>query len=127
MTCQLLNKKLHILLAASLCLTVSCKRKNRESNDHIPAKQMEKIMLDVNVAEAYSTLVKDSLHKPGEKNTDSLAVYYKTIFDHYHVTEEQYKESIEWYKRHPDDLDTLFNNISPVVTRWQSQPAKKKS
>ncbi len=78
---------------------------------------MEQILLDINLAEAYSTMVRDSLHKLGNKNPDSLAKYYKDIFNHHNVTREQFEKSLYWYKAHPDDLDTLVNNILPVVTK----------
>jgi len=74
---------------------------------------------DVNLAEAYSTLVKDSVYKGTGKNLDSLAQYYKDIFSHYKITQHQFDESMQWYKRHPDELDTVYSKILPVVTRWQ--------
>ena len=83
---------------------------------------MEKVLLDVNLAESYSAMAKDSLHKLGTKNPDSLIVYYKTVFDHYKITPDQFSGSLSWYKAHPDLLDTMYNNIIPVVTKWQTKP-----
>jgi hypothetical protein len=106
-------------------LVLSCKHNSNFSGDHLSPKVMQKVMLDITLAEAYSITKKDSLHKGGTKNTDSLAVYYKDIFAHYKITKEQFTQSLNWYKNHPDDMDTMYNNIIPIVTRWQSQPAKK--
>ena len=86
---------------------------------------MQKVLLDVNLAEAYAITKKDSLHKPGVKNMDSLAVYYKAIFAHYKITEEQFTASLNWYKDHPDEMDTLYNNMMPVISHWQTQGGKK--
>lgn len=82
---------------------------------------MEKVLLDISLAEAYSTMVKDSLHKAGPKHLDSLSVYYKDIFAHHHVTETQFTSSMNYYKNHPDDLDTIYNNIIPVAAKWQTK------
>lgn len=70
---------------------------------------MEKLLLDLNLAESYCVMVKDSMHHGGTKNLDSLAVYYKTIFAHYNITDEQFTENLEWYKNHPADLDSIYN------------------
>ena len=86
---------------------------------------MQKVLLDVNLAEAYSLTIKDSLHRRGSKNLDSLAVFYKDIFAHYHITKEQFTVSLDWYKNHPEELDTIYNNMLPIATKWQSLPVKK--
>ncbi len=83
---------------------------------------MQKILLDVNLAESFSITVKDTLHRGGTKNLDSLAVYYKDIFAHHHITAEEFTSSLAWYKDHPDELDTLYNNIIPVVGKMQNLP-----
>ena len=113
-----------ILLAAAAIMQ-SCRNKSNFSGDHLSPKVMQKVLLDITLAESYSITVKDSLHRAGQKNMDSLAVYYKDIFAHYKITEQQFTQSLTWYKNHPDDLDTVYNNIIPIVARWQTQPAKK--
>ena len=62
---------------------------------------------------------------PGAKNLDSLSAYYKDIFAHYHVTQAQFTESMDWYKNHPDDLDTMYNEMIPMVTGMQAVLPKK--
>ncbi len=82
-------------------------------------------MLDISLAESYSINVKDSLHKGGTKNWDSLGVFYKDIFAHHKITAEEFSQSLEWYKDHPDEMDTLFNKMIPVVNAWQERQSKK--
>ncbi len=102
--------KLKNIVILSICLLFSCKNGFKSSNtDHLPPKVMEKLLLDINLAESYCVMVKDSMHHGGTKNLDSLAVYYKTIFAHYNITEAQFTENLEWYKNHPADLDTMYN------------------
>jgi hypothetical protein len=118
-------RNLLIFLTASVVI-LSCKNNSGFSGDHLSPKVMQKVLLDINLAESYSLNVKDSLHKRGNtKNMDSLAVYYKDIFAHYHITKDQFSQSLSWYKSHPDELDTVYNDMIPVITRWQSQPIKK--
>ena len=116
-------KLLTIVLTASL-LFMSCK--NTRSGDHLPPQLMKKVLIDIQLAETYSTMVKDSLHKSiGMKNLDSLSVYYKDIFAHYKITETQFTTSLDWYKNHPDEMDTLYNGMLPIVTGMQNALPKK--
>lgn len=84
---------------------------------------MQQVLMDVNLAEAFSTVVRDSAHKPGTKNNDSLAVYYASIFNHYKITSEQFQESLEWYKANPDKLDTIYTSLLAKVTTTQNKLA----
>ncbi|MFI5195629.1 MAG: DUF4296 domain-containing protein [Chitinophagales bacterium] len=113
------------ILIVAAAIMQSCRNNSNFSGDHLPPKVMQKVLLDINLAEAYCINVKDSLHRGGSKNFDSLSVYYKDIFAHYKITEEQFTQSITWYKNHPDEMDTVYNNMIPIVARWQSQPDKK--
>lgn len=91
------------------------------NGSHLPPKVMQKVLLDITMAENYSSMIRDSLHKRNDKNVDSLAVFYKDIFAHYKITQEEFKESLKWYKNHPATLDSIYNNLLPVVTKWQEQ------
>lgn len=103
-------------------LFISCKVK--DNGDHLPQAEMEKILLDVNLAEAYSQAPANMVARgTSGKNKDSLAVYYKDIFAHYKITEEQFTESLNWYKNHPDKLDTLITGITLTINTLQSKPA----
>lgn len=99
----------------------SCKSGDGNSGPHLPRDVMQKVLLDVNLAEAYCISVKDSLHRPGAKNIDSLSAFYKQIFDHYKITEDEFNSSLTWYKYHPAELDSIYAKLIPVVTTWQSR------
>lgn len=103
-------------------LLFSCKETVVTPADLIPRDKMEKVLLDVNIAEVYSGTVKDTLRRPGTKNPDSLARYYKEIFKHYKITPEQFSNSLTWYKSHPEDLDSVYSNMIPAAARWQATP-----
>lgn len=111
-----------VVVALSLLVAVSgCKNKIA---GHMPAEEMKQTLLDINLAEAYCIMVKDSLHRGGTKNYDSLAVYYQEIFAHHKITQDEFLESLAWYKNHPDELDTIYNYMIPKVTEWLAKPKK---
>jgi len=118
-----LQKNLKIavmIISLPIFLCLSCKSNSSYSGDHLPPKLMQKVLLDISLAEAYSTVVKDSLHKGGSKNVDSLALYYKDIFAHYHITQDQFTESLDWYKDHATEMDTMYNNLVPLINKIQT-------
>jgi len=109
-----------MIIALASFLWASCKNNPDTTGDHLPPKLMQKVLMDVSLAEAYSATVKDSLHKGGSKNIDSLTVYYRDIFAHYHISEDQFKESLDWYKSHPAEMDTMYNSLMPVINKLQA-------
>ena len=116
----------NMILATALALpAAACHNSSRFSGDHMSPGMMKKVLLDIHLAEAYSITLKDSLHRAGTKNTDSLAVFYNDIFNHYHITQEQFTQSLNWYKDHPEDLDTIYNNMIPQVVGMQAAAGKK--
>jgi hypothetical protein len=88
---------------------------------HLPQKEMQSLLLDINIAEAYSAMEKDSVYKGGGKNIDSLAIFYKDIFAHYNITQAQFDQSLTWYKSNPDELDSIYNNNLKILSRWQAK------
>ncbi len=108
-----MNKYSVLLIAL---LVISC---NNTSTYHLPQAEMTKMLADLQSAEVYSTMVKkDSTSRGYDKNMDSLAVYYKEIFAHYKVTQQQFDESLTWYKNHPDDLDTMYAKIITDIGKY---------
>lgn len=104
---------------------IGCKGKNAKEQYHLPPNEMQKVLLDISLAEAYCSQLKDSLHREGTKNYDSLAVFYSYILNHYKLKEKDLTNSIDWYKAHPTELDSLCNKMLPVVLRWQTQNTNK--
>ena len=101
-----------------VALFAGCKPK---SPDHLKPEIMTHLLLDLQAAETYSSLLpKEASHPYRAKNIDSLAVYYKTVFAHYHITQQQFDESLTWYSLHPDEMDSVYNRIIPELTRLES-------
>lgn len=114
-------KKVSVCLLA-LLLLVACKQ---DKNDHLPADKMEKVLIDIQLAEVYSTMAgKDSVHTE-LKNNDSLAVFYREVLDHHGLTLEQFEKSLDWYREHPDKLDTVFVRSINTLGKQEQQLQKK--
>jgi hypothetical protein len=86
---------------------------------------MKEILLDVHIAEAYSSLVcKDSIaNRTFNKNIDSLSIFYKLILDKHHVSITQLEEAMKWYGLHPQELDSVYSNIMPVLDSLKGVPS----
>jgi len=110
-----------LFFVPALLFLVSALACKSNSSSHLPPDKMSSVLLDVQAAETYSSFVrKDSLHPYKTKNTDSLANYYKSVFAHYHISKEQFDESLIWYSLHPEELDSVYNRIVPILTRMES-------
>ena len=113
--------KYYILTAIIACSLFSCQREQA----HIPPQQMGKMLLDIQLAEVYSTLSKnDSLHR-NIKDPDSLALYYKEVLNHYKVTPDEFDQSLNWYKAHPEELDTIYEKMLPQLSAYQARYQQK--
>lgn len=106
-----------ILFFTCTFLVIACKSEKKI----LPPATMEKVLLDLTFAEAYSTITADSLHKYGTKNFDSLGVFYKEIFAHYKITPREFEESLNWYKNNPAEMDSAYSRIQVTVTQWQGK------
>jgi len=93
-----------------------------EATSHLPAQKMEEILLDIHLAEAYSTMVpKDSTVRITDKNLDSLAVFYKKVFDNHQITQQQFLSSMKWYKEHPVELDSIYTRMIPRISEIEGK------
>ena len=113
-----LSRRLAVLLLILAGSIASCNYFQLKE-DHLPADKMRDILLDINIAETYSSMVKDSLRKPGVKSPDSLASFYRIIFDRHHITRGAFDTSLAWYKLHPTEFDSLLGSMIPPATRWR--------
>src|SRR5690349_18629820 len=91
-----------------ICLMLGCLTACKKEEPHLPPSRMEPILADLHVADAYSTMVRDSLHPNGEKNYDSLAVWTSQILARHKVSLQDFNQSMDWYRDHPVELDSVY-------------------
>ncbi len=78
--------------------------------------ELSQVLLDLHLAEAYAQhLPKDSLQRD-LKNVDSLNVWDASILKKHHVTEKRVSVSMEWYKSHPELLDSAYQKMLSELT-----------
>lgn len=109
-------------LLAFMCGVPACNKANEE---HLQPQKMEGILVDIGLAETYSTMVNDSAHHFGVKNIDSLAKFYNEILAHHNVTIDQFRTSLDWYKHHPEDMDTLYNHVAASMDKLSEAENRK--
>ncbi len=112
-----------VLFVALLCPVFSC---NKENSEHLPPVKMEQVMFDISIAESYSTKSRDNTNFGGVKNMDSLAEYYKDILAHDKITPDQFRQSLTWYKNHPDDMDSLYTHLTLRADQINAEESRKK-
>lgn len=98
-----------------ICLVMfSCKE---EKGKHLPQDKMEQVLLDIQLAEVYSSMAgyDTVLHVP-LKNNDSLVRFYREVLKHHNITLDQFRESLDYYRQSPNILDTIFNNLMGTLT-----------
>jgi hypothetical protein len=90
----------------------------------ISSARMTELLLEMHLAEAYAQqMPKDSL-QVSLKNEDSLLVFNARILKQQGVSEEEFRNSMEWYKARPDILDSIYQNILTEIAILQSKENK---
>jgi hypothetical protein len=107
-------------------LLSSCNGSNDvpEGMDIIPARKLELILYDMQLADVYSLSVRaDTTKNYGVKNQDSLSRYYNEILAHHGAGYDQFKKTIDWYKEHPAAFDSVYQN---VLNKFSAEEEKLK-
>ncbi|MEI8280759.1 MAG: DUF4296 domain-containing protein [Bacteroidota bacterium] len=113
--------KKYILLLLVVLSTTACKHK-KETPPIAPAL-MQQMIRDIHLAEAYCMSIPDSTHSG--KNKDSLARFYKEIFAHYKISEQDFDKGLEWYRLHPDDFDSVYGRVITDLGKIEATIPKK--
>ena len=91
---------------------------------HLSPEQMKDVLLDMHLAESYSTIAgPDSVRKLG-KNEDSLTKFYTVILHHHGVTTAQFIQSMDWYRDRPEQLDSIYSKMISVLNKMQNPESK---
>jgi hypothetical protein len=88
----------------------------------IELDKMKLIVADLSIAEEYAKgLFPDSINNKLDKNPDSLATFYASIWKHHQIDREEFQEAFDWYKSHPLLLDSLYALVLTEITEQQVQ------
>lgn len=108
---------------AAIMLAASCGLSS-DDKPPVPAEKMQQLLLDLHVAEVYSSMLDDSLHQSRNKNFDSLGVFYADVFAHHHITRDEFDKAIAWYKQHPAEMDSLYKNMVSKSAEMETKSIK---
>jgi len=116
------SKSFFFLFVTMTILVFSC----HAPREHppIPLEKMQAVLLDIQLAEAYSVGLNKDTAVPVrryDKNYDSLAAFYSDIFAHYHLSFNDFNMAMAWYKARPNIMDSL---ISGVIEELNKEKAK---
>ncbi len=107
-----------LYLLCGILLLASCNR----SGPHLPKEEMQKVLLDVQLAEVYSTMApKDTTGVAGSESADSLAAFYREVLAHHHTTAQEFMQSLDWYRAHPDELDSVYNGAMKALDKAEKR------
>ena len=109
-------QKLKLLVLLFMMLS-SCKK----ASEHLPPSTMAPILAELHIADAYSTALHDSTGKNALKNYDSLALWTAGIFARHHITMESFNKSMDWYRDRPQQLDSLFASVLPILEKMKTK------
>lgn len=103
-----------VLLAAGIACS-ACKQP--VGSLHLSQKQLAPVLADLHLADAYSSMLRDTTHPEAGKNYDSLAVWTKAILEKHRVSQAEFNNSMEWYRDNPAELDSLYAKVIPILER----------
>lgn len=100
-------------------MQASCQTKEQAP---IPPEQLSAILIEVHLAEAYSSLMHRDTAAGTAKNLDSLGIYYKHILSKHKLTPRAFDSVVQWYRFHPAQMDSVY---AKVVAHFDSLQTMK--
>ncbi len=99
---------------------------------HLPMNKMSKILLKMHLAEGYAqVLPKNEPLTDGKsgsmvlKNEDSLLKYNAMILKEFNITKTDFQQSLQYYKRNPELLDSIYQMVLSDIAILQAENKKK--
>ena len=100
-------RKYNLLFFSALLFLFACKWA-KTPDGILPEDKMINVMTAIHIVDG-------SLYNLNAPNTDSLYKYgygrYVMLFKRYHTDSAQFKTSLRYYTKHPDQLEAMYNQI----------------
>lgn len=104
------------LLFISIVLLAACGRDTLPEGV-LSKEQMIPVMVDVQIAEG--SIAIGNLH--GDSARQKIADYYNHIYERHQVSKEDFQKSLEYYTRHPKQMDQLYKEVLSELTRLEAE------
>lgn len=115
----------HFILILNLMLFVfSCKK---DDDAIIKRSEMVEIMAEIHLADA-----RIDFSETNVKHRNQAAVnYYESIFRKHHTNRKAFQNTMKFYLKHPQDLDSLYSDVviniktkAELLKKYPVNPAK---
>lgn len=104
-----------ITIGCFLLVLISCAGNNNAGTDILPPGKMGSVLFDMNVADDFV-----SIYVAKDSTRDKAATLKKEqqkIYVLYDITEEQFKNSYDYYKSHPAEYKILMDSLNAKAQR----------
>ena len=112
----------HILLTVCCLFLFSCGRSEKQAlipADVLPKDKMAEVITDIHIAEAEANM----RTLPDSASTENLS--FQKIFEAHGISKEQYEKSLSFYMDHPQQLDTVYQNVLNELSKMQGKASKQ--
>ena len=110
-----------LFLVFSACNTNRQEKQNKIPENIISSEQMNKILVDVHLAEA---ALKYKRAK-GKKFKLYSNQYFEHVFKKHNISKKQFDESLEYYYQHEKQLDKIYVNVLNELKKIKEDADKK--
>ena len=101
-----------------LCLLFACAEpKENIRQDILSENEFVVILKDIHLAEANFELQKN---KGLEKAKNELSNSYTSIYKKHNVSEEKFKETLNFYAQNPEMLEKIYTDVLEQLTKGRS-------
>lgn len=102
-----MQKYLFIAICVLLFFACAVPDKNAIPEGVLKPEQMELVLYDMHLAEGVVATVPSG----ADSNARRALGYYQIIYKKHQVTEEQFKQSFQFYVQHPVLLDSVYGRV----------------
>lgn len=107
-----------LLLAGFVIFFFSCKEKASSAPETVlPRAQFVQVLADVYTVEA-SLLVRAM---PSDSSKNYAAAYYQLVFKKNNVSEEQFRESLDYYMKDPKTMDEIYKEVITELSKKEAE------
>jgi len=112
-----------IIIFVCLIAFVSCKGKKENIPENIltPSK-MTDVLVDVNILEASLGL---NVIQPNDTLLKDTSLFYN-VFENNQITNKQYDESMDYYMKHPELLNEIYDSVLVKLDAEKKDTLNKK-
>ncbi len=101
-----------------LCLLFACAEpKENIRQDILSENEFVVILKDIHLAEANFELQKN---KGMDKAKNKLSNSYTSIYKKYNISEEKFKENLNFYAQNPEMLEKIYTDVLEQLTKGRS-------